>query len=75
MSTDKQKPANRPTHAIHQVIGEDEKAKWFRVGSGWMHRDKQGINLKFDSFPTHGRIVVREIDYNRDAEDGQGGAA
>ena len=52
---------NRPTHAIWQVNGEGEKARWTRVGAAWMHNDKKGANLKFDCFPLGGRIVVREI--------------
>lgn len=62
MSTDNKTNTNKPTHAIYQVIGDGDKAKWFRVGSAWMHKDMQGANLKFDSYPTHGRTVVRAID-------------
>jgi len=63
MSTDtKTNTNNKPTHAIYQVIGDDDKAKWFRVGSAWAHKDLQGAGLKFDSFPLSGRIVVRVID-------------
>ncbi|MGD9725717.1 MAG: hypothetical protein AB7E70_09615 [Hyphomicrobiaceae bacterium] len=75
MSTFKQKPANKPTHAIHQVIGEGEKARWFRVGSGWMHGDMHGLNLKFDSIPTHGRIVLRAVTDKQNGAAVQGGAA
>ena len=59
---------NRPTHAIWQVNGEGDKARWHRVGSAWLHNDKKGANLKFDSFPMSGRTVIREIADNNDAE-------
>lgn len=52
---------NRPTHAIWQVNGEGDKARWTRVGAAWMRKDLKGANMKFDSFPLSGRIVVREI--------------
>jgi hypothetical protein len=53
--------SNRPTHAIWQVQGEGERARWNRVGAAWMHKDLKGANLKFDSIPLSGRVVVREI--------------
>ncbi len=53
---------NRPTHAIFQVIGEDDAARWIRVGSGWANRDGKGLNLVFDSYPVIGRIVIREAE-------------
>ncbi len=54
--------AKRPTHAIFQVIGEGETARWIRVGSGWTNRDGKGLNLVFDAYPVIGRIVIREAD-------------
>lgn len=52
---------SKPTHAIYQVFGNDDKARWQRIGSGWMNKDRQGLNLTFDSLPINGRIVAREI--------------
>ena len=57
----KSNETNRPTHAIWQVQGEGDKARWNRVGAAWMHKDLKGANLKFDSIPLSGRVVVREI--------------
>jgi len=57
----KPKESNRPTHAIWQVSGDGEKARWTRIGSAWMHKDAKGANLIFDSIPLSGRVVVREI--------------
>ncbi len=51
----------RPTHAIYQVQGEKDKARWNRVGSAWPHKDGKGMNLVFDAFPLNGRIQLREI--------------
>ncbi|MGE3227885.1 MAG: hypothetical protein AB7J30_00400 [Hyphomicrobium sp.] len=71
--------SNRPTHAIWQVNGEGDKARWTRIGAAWMHKDVKGANLKFESFPLMGRIVVREITEQDQAGDAfnnqaQGGA-
>lgn len=66
----KSKEANRPTHGIYQVLGEGEKARWIRVGSAWVHKDLKGANMKFDSYPTHGRVVVREIGEKDEAQAG-----
>lgn len=75
----KSNESNRPTHAIWQVTGEGEKQRWNRVGAAWMHKDLKGANMKFESFPLTGRIVVREITEQDQAGDNfntasQGGA-
>ena len=63
----------KPTHAIWQVHGEGEKQRWNRIGAAWLHKDTKGANLKFDSFPLSGRIVVREItDEDNAATNGTG---
>lgn len=69
--------SNRPTHAIWQVTGEgkDKKGYWNRVGSGWMNRDLKGLNLRFDSIPLSGRVVVREITDQDNANEQGAGAA
>lgn len=67
--TKKPNESNRPTHAIWQVTGEGEKSRWNRVGSAWLHNDKKGANLKFDSFPLSGRTVIREITEQDNAGD------
>lgn len=50
-----------PTHTIFQVIGNDDKARWIRVGAGWANKDGKGLNLVFDSYPVIGRICLREV--------------
>ena len=59
--TEETNESKRPTHAIYQVIGDDKKARWNRIGAAWMHKDLKGANMRFDSFPLTGRIVMREI--------------
>ena len=74
------KEKKAPTHGVYVVQGEGDKARWSRVGAAWLHGDKKGANLKFDSIPLNGRVVVREIteqdnasgEYNAAA--GEGGA-
>jgi hypothetical protein len=65
---------NKPTHAIWQVIGEGDRARWNRIGAAWLHKDTKGANLKFDSFPLSGRIVLREITSDIAATPSEGGA-
>jgi hypothetical protein len=61
----------RPTHAIYQVIGDGEKARWVRIGAAWANRDGKGFNLKFDAYPASGRTVIRET--SDDKNEGNGG--
>lgn len=61
----------RPTHAIYQVIGDGEKARWIRIGAAWANRDGKGFNLKFDAYPASGRTVIREV--SDDENEGNGG--
>jgi hypothetical protein len=67
-------PAKRqPTHAIYQVIGDSDKAKWIRVGAAWANKDGKGLSLKFDAYPVSGRTVVREVtEQDETAEGGRG---
>lgn len=60
----------RPTHAIFQVIGEGDKARWIRIGAAWANRDGKGFNLKFDAYPAHGRTVIRAVE-EREENGGQ----
>lgn len=75
----KSNDTNRPTHGIWMVQGEGDKARWTRIGAAWMHKDLKGANLKFEAIPMGGRIVVREITEQDNANDefngkAQGGA-
>jgi hypothetical protein len=63
----------RPTHAIFQVVGESDKARWIRVGAAWPNKDSKGFTLKFDAYPVVGRTVIREITEQSDSNEGNGG--
>lgn len=65
--------AKRPTHAIYQVLGEGEKARWIRIGAAWLHKDEKGANLVFDALPVSGRTVIREVTEQQDGAQGDGG--
>jgi hypothetical protein len=68
--TNEVKTNNRPSHVIYQVIGEDKKARWIRVGAAWQNRDKKGFTLKFDAYPVTGRTIIRENSERADADNG-----
>jgi hypothetical protein len=61
----------RPSHIIWQVIGENDKARWIRVGAAWANKDGKGLTLKFDAYPVAGRTVIREAT----SEENTGGRA
>lgn len=69
--SNKQNEAKRPTHAIFQVLGDGDKARWIRVGAAWTHKDDKGLNLIFDAVPLSGRTVLREISEDASANGGQ----
>ena len=62
------KNENKPTHAIFQVIGEGDAARWIRVGAAWTNRDGKGYSVRFDAYPVTGRTVMREIDHELDEQ-------
>jgi hypothetical protein len=60
----------RPTHEIFVVAGDDQNARWLRVGAAFANRDGKGFNLTLDAFPSRdGRLVMREPQ-NKSADDG-----
>jgi hypothetical protein len=67
MNAKKTNQSRRPTHAIFQVIGEGDKARWLRVGAGWTNKDGKGVTLKFDAYPVVGRTIIRETTENPEA--------
>ncbi|HEV7276531.1 MAG TPA: hypothetical protein VGN80_09615 [Devosiaceae bacterium] len=58
----------RPTHIIWQVSGENDNAFWTRMGAGWLNRDGKGISLRLDAVPLHGRLVIREVSEQDEAQ-------
>lgn len=71
MSNAKSNQSKRPTHAIFQVIGENDKARWLRVGAGWTNKDGKGLLLVFDAYPVVGRTIIREITEKEQTEENQ----
>ncbi len=49
-----------PTHTCFTVRdrGDDRKAFWAPIGSGWVNRDGS-FNLQLDALPIDGKIVLR----------------
>lgn len=67
MSEDKQ--SKRPTHGIYQVTGDGDKARWFKIGAAWMHKDNKGATLFLDVLPLSNKIQLRELRERDDAAD------
>ena len=59
MSEEKQ--SKRPTHGIYQVTGDGEKARWFKIGAAWMHKDIKGAMLILDVLPLTNKLQLREL--------------
>jgi len=51
----------QPTHAIFQVIGEADQARWVRIGAAWPNRDGKGFSIRLDALPVAGRTAMREV--------------
>ena len=49
-----------PTHTCFAVRerGENKKAFWIPIGSGWVNKDGS-LNLRFDVLPIDGKVCVR----------------
>lgn len=64
----KQTQTKAPTHEIFHVVGDDDKARWTKIGVGWQHQDKDGLNLAINYTPlVEGRTVVRKIKPKQEA--------
>ncbi|MFX3679936.1 MAG: hypothetical protein ACN6I5_01500 [Hyphomicrobiales bacterium] len=51
-----------PTHEVFHVVGDNDKARWTKIGVGWQHQDRAGLNLIISYNPLiEGRTVVRRI--------------
>jgi hypothetical protein len=72
MNDNTEQTKKRPSHIIYQVIGEEEKARWNRIGAAWTHKGGKGYYLRFDAYPVTGRIQMRE-NVEPDAREGDGG--
>lgn len=57
-----------PTHEVFHVVGDKDKARWTKIGIGWLHQDQEGLNLVINYTPlVEGRTVVRKIKREQEA--------
>lgn len=49
----------RPTHIAYHPREGENKSYFNRIGSLWPHKDGEGYNMRLDSIPVDGRIVIR----------------
>ena len=61
---------NKPTHEVHHVTGEGDKARWTRIGAAWTHKDGNGFNLALNYLPLtqDGHLVVRKVKPKQEAK-------
>ena len=59
----------RPDYRVYTVIkreGTDEQGKprdfWLNLGVGYVHEDKQGLNVLLQALPVDGRLVIRKYE-------------
>ncbi len=58
MSQEAEKPSL--SHEIFVVAGDNDAARWIRVGAAFANRDGKGFNLVLDALPARdGRLVMR----------------
>ncbi|MEW7008481.1 MULTISPECIES: hypothetical protein [unclassified Lentilitoribacter] len=56
------KQNHKPTHEIFHVVGENDNARWTKIGVAWQHKDGEGMNLAVNYTPlVEGKMVVRKI--------------
>lgn len=72
MTKKKKNETNRPTHDIFVVHGEDDNARWTKIGAAWMHKDQKGANMVFEALPNGGRTVMRAVKEKDDANETEG---
>lgn len=58
MTTTTQRRA--PTHSLYVVTGEQDNARWTRIGAAWPNQDGKGFSMALDAAPIAGRLVMRE---------------
>jgi hypothetical protein len=49
-----------PTHSLFVVTGENDNARWTRIGAAWPNQDGKGFSMALDAAPIAGRLVMRE---------------
>lgn len=56
----KQSQRRAPTHSLYVVTGDDQNARWTRIGAAWPNQDGKGFSMSLDAAPIAGRVVMRE---------------
>ena len=59
-----------PTHGVYVVQGDDDKARWLKIGAAWLHGDGKGANIILEALPLSNKIVVREITEKDTSDEG-----
>ncbi len=64
-----QRKNTTPSHAVYLVRDrEEEKSIWTRVGAAWPHGDGKGFNIQLSAYPVGGKLTIRELDLQPEAE-------
>ena len=58
----------KPTHRLFRVAGDGKAAIWTPIGAAWPNKDGLGFNVSCDLVPLQGRIVMRAISVEDQAE-------
>lgn len=61
---------NDPTHTAYSVrnYGTEGKSDWKPLGKAWPHKDGNGFDVIVESVPLNGRIVLRDIEAEKQAK-------
>lgn len=54
-------PSSKPSLLCYtvRVYGDGKNASWSRIGAAWAHKDGKGYEVRMDSVPVDGRLVLR----------------
>lgn len=58
----KNKNGNRPSHSVYflKEVESQDKPVWVKVGVGWAHKDKSGLNLVLENLGQEIALVARQ---------------
>ena len=59
MTKETQATTKAPTHFAYQVSKGGQRSFWTRIGIAWVHKDGKGYNIKLDSLPIDGNVILR----------------
>jgi hypothetical protein len=58
----------QPTYRLYTVSGERKNERWTEIGAAWPNRDGKGFSINLDALPLGGRLVLREIEIQPEAQ-------